>query len=97
MADHEDAIEPAVAAERERCAWFCEELARIHERGAIKTRKAGSFTVRSLWPFGKIVTCVRPRWEEVAKCQEGAANSLRTVAKAIREGWTPRPDNPETD
>lgn len=79
----------AVTEERERCAWLCEELARIHERGAVRTRKAGSYTTTALWPLGKRVTCIKPGWERVAQAQEGAARSLRIVANGVREGWNP--------
>lgn len=84
--------------ESERCALLCEQLADIHRRGAIKTRKAGSYTARALWPFGQSVTCVKPGWERLAQCQDGAANSLRTVADCIRKGYDPRDlDKPKAD
>src|SRR6266403_2105482 len=82
-----DRIGRAVDEERERCAWFVEELARIHERGAIRTRKEGSYNTTALWPFLKRVTYVRQGFERVAQAQDGAAHTLRTAARAIRGGW----------
>jgi len=87
-------IADAVFAERERCAFFAEELARVHIAGAAQTRHEGAYTVRTgLWPFGKNVTCVRPGWERMALSLESTARSLKLVSRAIRDGWkAPKPD-----
>lgn len=84
-------IDEAVAVERERCAWLCEELAVRWERSAAKLRKDGSYDTRAIWPPGKRITCIKPRWKQAALDTEAAAHGLRTVARGIREGW----DDPE--
>ncbi len=88
--DYNEAWEAGAKDDAERCALLCEQLAEIHTSGAIKTRTAGSYTVRALWPFGKLITVVKPGWEHLAQCQDGAAHSLRTVADCIRKGYDPR-------
>lgn len=80
-------IDEAVADERERCAWLCDQLAERWEASAAKLRVDGSFVVRALWPFGEPVTCVKPRWAQAAKDTDAAAHGLRTVARGIRAGW----------
>jgi hypothetical protein len=89
-------IDAAVTAERERCAWLCEELAGRWERSAAKLREDGSYTTRAVWPPGKKVTCVKPKWHQAALDTEAAAHGLRTVARGIREGWDD-PNRPGAD
>lgn len=74
----------------ERCALLNEQLARIFEVRAAKLRAEGSYTTRALWPFGKIVTVVMPRFERAAQTREDTARSLRIIAGGCRAGWDPR-------
>jgi hypothetical protein len=92
---YDSIVEHAVADERERCALLCEQLAGFHEQRAIKTRKDGEYFVRALWPFGKLIRCVKPGWEMLAQCQDGAGRSLRLIADCIRKGYDPRKLEPD--
>lgn len=74
----------------ERCALLCEAVAERRESMARELRTEGSFITREYWPFGKIITVVRPAFERTAQGQEAVAMSLRTLAMACRAGWDPR-------
>lgn len=81
--------------ERERCAVLAEALATHYEASAERLRREGSYTVRALWPFGKLVTCIRPQWEAGAIQREAAAHGLRNaIARGCREGWDARKVKP---
>jgi hypothetical protein len=49
---------------------------------AAEVRKDGSYTVRN-WFFGKKVTRVLPKWEQVAAAVDAAAHGLRTICTIL--------------
>lgn len=73
----------------ERCALLCECLADIHRKKAVKIRKAGEFTVRTLWPWGT-KTVVKPGAERTASYYDACINTLTTMTRMIRKGYDPR-------
>lgn len=75
--------------ERERCATWCEHMARMLENGAAKLRAEGAFTYHT-WALKK-VTGVRPRWEYAARERDEVAKIVRQVKTAIEEGLEPKP------
>lgn len=75
--------------EAERCALLCEQLAAIHRAGAALLREDGSYTTRTIWPFGKLITCVKPGYEREAKIRDAAVQTLTVIAECIRKGYDP--------
>lgn len=78
----------------ERCARLCQMRADISRASATKVRRAGTFTVRCLWPLFKKRDVVAPRWEAAAQDHDAVANAFEVVATCIRKGYDPRTPDP---
>lgn len=83
---HVDDIED----EKERCALLCDSLATSLEKAADQIEKDGSFTTRALWPLGKRVTSIMPKFKTAAASRRAAAQAIRVLSQGCREGWDPR-------
>lgn len=87
-------IDPAIQAERKRCAELCERMAAILDESAAKLREEGAYSVSIIslkWPFIHKERAVMPGWERTANLKEQGAVVVRAVKSAILEGWEPKP------
>jgi hypothetical protein len=74
----------------ERCALLCEMMAGVYISHAATYRKEGEYRARAVWPFGKLITLIKPEFERAANVREGVARTFRTIGACCRAGWDPR-------
>jgi hypothetical protein len=89
--DYNEAWEAGRDDERERCRLLCVALAEINRAQAQRIRTEGAFKYRTgIWPFGRVMTAVRPGYERMAVVYDEKAHSCDLLTRCTVAGYDPR-------
>lgn len=86
-----DAVQEAVKDETDRAVALCHGFMAVYRASAAKIRKAGEYQTRiGIWPFGHLVTRVRPGFEREARIADHCVDALQSIERGLLLGWDAR-------